>query len=110
MGLRTNFCIWLLRMEQAGAYISSVCPGCPSEVSIWRCWCVACLGLSFDVFPRAFFGDLGRRDEIAANDSQFQRLDFKKKTSDDALAVRPLLLTEGQHVCVVFEDTEGLRH
>ena len=33
-----------------------------------------------------------------------------KKTSDDALAVWPLLLTEGQHVCVVFEDTEGLRH
>ena len=55
VGLRTNFCIWVLRMEEAGAYISSVCPGCPSEVSIWR---RACLGVSFDVFPRAFFGDL----------------------------------------------------
>jgi hypothetical protein len=80
-----------------------------TEVSIWRHQADG-LGVSFDVFPRAFFGDLGRRDEIAANDSQFKRLDFKKKTSDDALAERPLLLTEGQHVCVVFEDTEGLRH
>ena len=30
-----------------------------------------------------------------------------KKTSDDALAVWPLLLTEGQHVCVVFEIQKG---